>query len=138
MNFVGGQFDVEKGTEIENLPGGVINFQAPVGLVTEAINCRFDNQGTIEVDAGNSTMDLATPYPYDQYTFAPSFTNEGTVEVASGTLIYPSVSLASGDAIPAGAGYTVDAAQPSQPRFRRGHNQRRHGDPARAGSTSSP
>ncbi len=109
MNFAGGQFDVEKGTEIENLPGGVINFQAPVGLVTEAINCRFDNQGTIVVDAGNSTMDLATPYPYDQYTFAPSFTNEGTVEVASGTLIYPSVSLASGDAIPAGAGYTVDA-----------------------------
>ena len=68
MNFAGGQFDVEKGSGITNLPGGVINFNAPISLVTEAINCRIDNQGLIVVNAGNSTMDLATPYPFDQYT----------------------------------------------------------------------
>ena len=58
---------MEKGTGITNLPGGVINFNAPVTFVTEAINCRIDNQGLIVVNAGNSTMDLATPYPYDGY-----------------------------------------------------------------------
>ena len=110
INFAGGQFDVEKGSGITNLPGGVINFLAPLALVTEAINCRIDNQGLIVVNAGDSTMDLATPYPYDDLHRAPRhLTNEGTIEVASGTLIYPSVSLASGGAIPAGAGYTVDA-----------------------------
>ena len=61
------------------------------------------------MNAGNSTMDLATPYPYDIYTNAPALTNEGTIRVASGTLIYPSVSLTSSGAIPTGAGYTVDA-----------------------------
>ena len=109
INFAGGQFDVQKGSGITNLPGGVINFLAPVGLVTEAINCTIDNQGLIVVNAGNSTMDLATPYPYDIYTNAPALTNEGTIRVASGTLIYPSVSLTSSGAIPTGAGYTVDA-----------------------------
>ena len=109
INFAGGLYGVEKGSGITNLPGGVINFNAPADLVTNAINCRIDNQGLIVVNAGNSTMDLATPYPYDSYVGAPSLTNEGTVEVASGTLLYPSVSLDSGNAIPAGAGYTVDA-----------------------------
>ena len=109
INFAGGQFDVEKGTEITNLPSGVINFQAPTTLITEAINCTIDNQGLIVVNAGSSTMDLATPYPYDDYTFAPAITNEGTFEVASGTLIFPSVSLASNGVIPAGAAYKVDA-----------------------------
>ena len=109
INFDGGQFGVEKGSGITNLPSGVINFNAPTDLVTNAINCRIDNQGLIVVNAGNSTMDLATPYPYDGYIGAPSITNEGTFEVASGTLIYPSVSLDSSGTIPAGAEYKVDA-----------------------------
>ena len=67
INFAAGQFVVEKGSDITNLPGGVINFKAPVTFVTEAIDCRIDNQGLIVVNAGNSTMDLATPYPYDGY-----------------------------------------------------------------------
>ena len=109
INFAGGEFDVEKGSGLNNLAGGVINFNAATDLVTEAINCRIDNQGLIVVNAGSSTMDLATPYPFDQYTAAPAITNDGTFEVASGTLIYPSVSLDSNGTIPAGAEYKVDA-----------------------------
>jgi RHS repeat-associated protein len=109
INFAGGQFDVEKGTGITNLPGGVINFSAATSLVTEAINCRIDNQGLIVVNAGSSTMDLATPYPYDTYIGAPALSNEGTFEVASGTLIYPSVSLDPGGTIPTVATYKIDA-----------------------------
>ena len=89
----GGQYTVEKGSGIVNDPGGLLDFTGPTSLVTNAINCRIDNQGLMLVNAGAGTLDLATPYPYDTYIGTPAMTNSGTIEVVSGVLKFPSVSF---------------------------------------------
>ena len=53
-------------------------------------------------------IDLATPYPFDTFIDAPALTNEGTIEVASGTVIYPSASLGT-SSVQAGSTLKIDA-----------------------------
>jgi RHS repeat-associated protein len=106
----GSQYGVEKGTGIINDAGGTLHFTGTATFITGAINCRIDNQGLIIVNAGaGNTLDLATPYPFDIYTNAPSITNEGTIEVATGILEYPSVSLGSSGFIASGQTFQIDA-----------------------------
>ena len=53
MTFAGDNYIVAKGSSINNLPGGEIDFQAGTVLTTAAINARIDNQGLMVFNAGS-------------------------------------------------------------------------------------
>ncbi len=83
---------------ITNLPTGVLDF---TNTALSPGSANIDNQGKIVVNAGSGTVNLATALPSD------SLTNEGTFEVASGTVVYPSGGLGSGGTISGGT-YQID------------------------------
>ncbi len=98
----------DKGVVITNEPGGIIDFTAPT-VIAPSINLGFDNQGLVIFNLGGGTMNLATPFPVNGNTGLPGFTNDGTLEVTSGTLIYPSIDFGNSSTVAAGGVYQIDA-----------------------------
>ncbi|HEY1685428.1 MAG TPA: RHS repeat-associated core domain-containing protein [Tepidisphaeraceae bacterium] len=86
------QYAIPKGSVITNDASGTIIINGAPSLVT-GVNAELVNAGLIQINAGSGTLDLATPFPVDGNTFAGGIVNTGTIEVASGTVKFPTTSF---------------------------------------------
>ena len=111
--FAAGSYSVVS-SAITNLASGVMTFNGSVIFATNQLGDTIKNQGTMVFDSATGVTDLATAYPsyvgsvYFGIIGAVSLINTGKIEVKSGTLIYPSVSLGDNNSL-ANQTFQIDA-----------------------------
>jgi hypothetical protein len=106
-NVGSGQYSIPKGSFVTNDPTGTLVFTGACSFGA-GVDCHIVNEGLLQVNAGSSTIDFATPFPLDIFRDTPGTSNTGTIEVVSGVLKFPITSFS------ANAG-TIDTGTHSTP-----------------------